>query len=192
MKNTDICPICEEGYLQVHIGSNVVEYKNNTKELQLHYSECDSCASEITTAVQSRTNKRFMTEFKKQVDGLLTGKELKEIRLGLGLRQADAAEIFGGGPVAFAKYEADDVAQSVAMDKLLRLSVAVPEAFAYLTKSIVYKTEKRIVTDEIVWAKLDVTYLNLSKKQKRVPNLKLISSNNICKGETYGQRMATG
>jgi HTH-type transcriptional regulator/antitoxin MqsA len=42
--------------------------------------------------------------------------------------------LFGGDPVAFSKYEADDVTQSDAMDKLLRVVSFVPAVFAYLTE----------------------------------------------------------
>lgn len=52
----------------------------------------------------------------------------------LGLIQVDTTSLFGGGPVAFSKYEADDVTQSDAMDKLLRVVSFVPAAFAYLTE----------------------------------------------------------
>ncbi|MEI6858507.1 MAG: type II toxin-antitoxin system MqsA family antitoxin [Shewanella sp.] len=144
MKNISICPICEEGNLEAKIGINEVEYKNHTKNLPMHFSECECCGSEQASPVELRTNKRLMTEFKKQVDGLLTGKELKEIRLELSLTQADAARIFGGGPVAFSKYEADDVAQSEAMDKLLRTAHALPEAYAYLTHNSTQLTWKML------------------------------------------------
>jgi HTH-type transcriptional regulator/antitoxin MqsA len=75
-----------------------------------------------------------MQEFKKEVDGLLTGKEIKELRSRFRITQAQAAKIFGGGPVAFSKYEADDVSQSEPMDKLLRVALSVPGAFAWLSK----------------------------------------------------------
>jgi HTH-type transcriptional regulator/antitoxin MqsA len=65
---------------------------------------------------------------------VLTGKEVRALRQKLGLIQADAASLFGGGPVAFSKYEADDVTQSDAMDKLLRVVSFVPAVFAYLTE----------------------------------------------------------
>ena len=103
MKNTSVCSICEEGELHAHVGCNPVEYKNIHKELPMHYSECDCCGSEITLPEQSRTNKRLMIAFKKEVDGLLTGSQLKDLRNTLGLTQAEAARIFGGGPVAFSK-----------------------------------------------------------------------------------------
>jgi HTH-type transcriptional regulator/antitoxin MqsA len=133
MKNISVCPICEEGNLEAKTGTNEVEYKAQHSNISMHFSECDCCGSEQASPAELRTNKRLMNEFKKQVDGLLTGTELKGIRLSLGLTQADAAKIFGGGPVAFSKYEADDVAQSEAMDKLLRVAQAVPEAYAHLT-----------------------------------------------------------
>jgi putative zinc finger/helix-turn-helix YgiT family protein len=53
--------------------------------------------------------------------GLLTGTQLRAMREDLGLTQKEASELFGGGPVAFSKYENEDVAQSVAMDRLIRL-----------------------------------------------------------------------
>ena len=77
---------------------------------------------------QARDNKRRMVAFKKSVDGLLTGAEVRALRERLGLKQSDAARVFGGGVVAFSKYENDDVTQSEAMDKLMRLADRVPQA----------------------------------------------------------------
>ncbi|MFT4928139.1 MAG: HTH-type transcriptional regulator/antitoxin MqsA [Phenylobacterium sp.] len=136
MSAEHLCPICEAGQLSTHTEQNTVEYKGETTALTSHYSLCDGCGAQQSDALQLRTNKRLMAEFKKQVDGLLTGKEVRAIRQQLSLTQADAASLFGGGPVAFSKYEADDVAQSDAMDKLLRVASAVPAAFAYLTEQL--------------------------------------------------------
>jgi HTH-type transcriptional regulator/antitoxin MqsA len=193
MKNISMCSICEEGNFQTHIGSNIVEYKDHKKELDMHYSECDCCGSETATPAQLRTNKRLMTEFKKQIDGLLTGQELKKLRLELGLTQADAANIFGGGPVAFSKYEADDVAQSEAMDKLLRVAQAVPEAYSFLTNKS-YANEdvnSEKVNKQCCWEILsqDAITLSLPKSQ---PLLRVISSTNLGQGEDYGQLQAVG
>lgn len=192
MKNNSICPVCEEGTLRVLVETNSVEYKSQKKDLALHYSECDCCGSDITTAEQSRKNKQLMTEFKKQVDGLLTGKELKKIRIELGLTQAEAAKTFGGGPVAFSKYEADDVAQSEAMDKLLRVSQAVPDAFSYLRNGICIKAifEQVQAGYENTWVKLDIVNLGQQKKPKNVQKPRVVSTNNNYKNEAYGQPMA--
>jgi HTH-type transcriptional regulator/antitoxin MqsA len=193
MKNTSVCSICEEGNLQAHVDSNVVEYKSHKKELPLHYSECDCCGSEVSLPAQSRTNKRLMNEFKKQVDGLLTGTELKEIRLALGLTQADAAKIFGGGPVAFSKYEADDVAQSEAMDKLLRVAQAVPEAYAHLThnSSFMEDVEHVVPSKQWNWEK-SVQNLIVTKSSKPHPSLRLISSKTFGQSKEYGHLQVVG
>jgi len=116
------------------MGGNTVDYKGHCTDLELHFSVCDACGSEQSNAMQLRTNKRAMVAFKKLVDGLLTGTEVRAIRGRLGINQAEAARIFGGGPVAFSKYEHDDVAQSEAMDKLLRLAVELPAAFTRLDR----------------------------------------------------------
>lgn len=126
------CPICGEGHLSEMTGSNPVEYGGRTSELPLLYSVCDVCGSEQAGAAQTRANKRAMIAFRKQVDGLLTGAEVRRLRERLGLSQTQAAQVFGGGPVAFSKYENDDVAQSDAMDRLLRVAAEVPGAFTCL------------------------------------------------------------
>ena len=131
-KQVETCPICGEGHLEAHVDKNVVEYKGQTAELDAHYSVCSECGSEQANAAQTRTNKRAINSYKKQVDGLLTGSEIRALREYWGITQSDATAIFGGGPVAFSKYESDDVAQSEAMDKLLRLAKEVPQAFAHL------------------------------------------------------------
>lgn len=128
------CMICGEGELEPRLGKNRVEYEGVARDLDLHYSVCTSCGSEQGDATQMRENKRAMTRFRKEVDGLLTGSEVRAARETLGISQAEATKIFGGGPVAFSKYEADDITQSEGMDKLLRAALAVPDAFAYLKR----------------------------------------------------------
>ena len=53
-------------------------------------------------------------------------KEIRSIRLRLGLTQADAGDLLGGGPSGFAKYERGDVSPSAALTNLLRLVEADP------------------------------------------------------------------
>lgn len=126
------CPICGQGHLVEATEFNMVEYGGRTTSLPMLYSVCDVCGSDQSDAAQTRANKRAMIAFRKQVAGLLTGAEVRALRERLGLNQTQAARIFGGGPVAFSKYENDDVAQSEAMDRLLRVAGEVPGALACL------------------------------------------------------------
>jgi len=133
-KQEEICPICGAGHLDHQVEKNRVEYNGQTILLDSHYSICNSCGSEQASPIQTRNNKRAMISFKKQVDGLLTGAELKALRQHMSINQAEAATIFGGGPVAFSKYESDDVMQSEAMDKLLRVAAKFPEVLSSLAQ----------------------------------------------------------
>lgn len=127
-----LCPICEAGPLVPETAENEVTYKGHTRTLPLLMSVCQACGSEQASGQQVRDNKRAMLAFRKEVDGLLTGAELRALRERLGITQTQAAQLFGGGPVAFSKYENDDVAQSEAMDRLVRLAAAVPAALQWL------------------------------------------------------------
>lgn len=132
MSKSDVCPICGEGSLTPHVERITAEHRGVSREIESHYSVCDHCGSEQAGPRELRANKRAMIAFKKEVDGLLTGAQVRALRERLGISQTEAARIFGGGPVAFSKYESDDVSQSDAMDRLLRLADELPEAFAIL------------------------------------------------------------
>ncbi len=121
MKNKELCPICGEGHVTHVLDQEPATYKGQTKMLPLSHLQCDMCTSDFAGLEESRANKRAMLAFRKEVDGLLTGAEVKALRERYKINQTQAARLFGGGPVAFSKYENDDVVQSEAMDKLLRL-----------------------------------------------------------------------
>lgn len=128
----DLCEICGEGTLREVVGQEEVSVSGIVRQAPCFFSVCESCGSEQAGAEQVRRNKRAVIRLKKEIAGLLSGDEVREVRRRLGLSQRAAAKIFGGGPIAFAKYEADDVIQSEAMDKLLRLASEVPAARGWL------------------------------------------------------------
>ena len=53
------------------------KYKGVTEFTPLLFSVCSACGSEQADAEQVRVNKRTMIAFKKKVDGLLSGSEVK-------------------------------------------------------------------------------------------------------------------
>ncbi len=130
-----VCPICEMGTLKTKVEKELHTYKHTSAELDLCYSECDVCFSQTATSHQLRQNKRAMIKFQKEVDGLLSSIEVKRIRLLLGLSIKDAGAIFGGGPVAFSKYENDDLMQSIPMDSALRLARSNPSGIRDLANA---------------------------------------------------------
>ncbi|MDD2846399.1 MAG: type II toxin-antitoxin system MqsA family antitoxin [Rhodoferax sp.] len=129
MDERAVCSICAEGHVTPHVRELETEYKGTKAKLPVHYQLCDTCSSDYVGAAESKLNKRVVMAFRKQLDGLLTGEEITALRKHYKMTQGQAARMFGGGPVAFSKYENDDVAQSEAMDTLLRLVRRSTDAF---------------------------------------------------------------
>lgn len=121
MNDKTLCPLCGEGHITPRTESLQTEYHGQQGTVTLRYAECDACGSEITGDADGRANKRAVMAFRKSVDGLLAGAEIRALREKLGITQEQASRLFGGGPKAFSKYEADDVAHSEAMNTLLCL-----------------------------------------------------------------------
>ena len=141
MENKALCAICGEGHVTAQTRAVETEYKGTKALLPMHYQLCDTCTSDYAGMAESKLNKRIVMAFRKQVDGLLTGDEITALRKQYRLTQGQAAKLFGGGPVAFSKYENDDVAQSEAMDTLLRLVRRSPAAFWALVEEKGLQTE---------------------------------------------------
>lgn len=129
MSTNELCSVCGEGQVTNHIDQFETEYKGTKGLVSMHYKCCDACGSDFASADDSRLNKRAVLAFRKSVDGLLSGAEICALRSRYGINQKQAARLFGGGPVAFSKYENDDVAHSESMDKLLRLVLKNEQIF---------------------------------------------------------------
>lgn len=174
--NSQTCPICEMGQLTLHTEKVTVEHLGQHGQIESQYAVCDCCGSEQAGTAEARFNKRAMIAFKKQVQGLLTGNELQVLRKRWGLKQADAAKVFGGGPVAFSKYESDDVMQSDAMDKLLCLAAEVPVALDKLMANAV--VERNTQTS---WQNLEVVDFPSIARKTRV-----VTSHELDREACYG------
>jgi len=155
MNDKTLCPICGAGHVTDHVEQAEAEYKEHKGQVPSRYQLCDACGSDFAGAAEMRANKRAVMAFRKQVDGLLSGAEIAALRECYKLNQKQAARLFGGGPVAFSKYENDDVAHSEAMDKLLRLVLRSEESFWALVEQEGMTAELRPVKQvaQIVFAR---------------------------------------
>jgi len=105
---------------------------------------CNSCRHSFQTKAQiesnfDRTRNAYAVarDERRARDGLLSSAEIVQIREHLGLRQREAAALFGGGSNAFNKYESGEVLQSVPMDRLLRLASGVGMYSVKLLQAVV-------------------------------------------------------
>lgn len=159
METKEQCPICGEGHVTSHVQQIEHEYKGHKAMLASHYQECDTCLSEFAGAREGKMTKRGVMAFRKSVDGLLTGDEIRALRDKYTLTQGQASKLFGGGPVAFSKYENDDVAHSEAMDTLLRLVRRSEAAFWELVdeKGLSAELAPAVTAEKVVESKTTVT-----------------------------------
>ena len=150
MNTDELCSICGEGRVMNHVDQLESEYRGKTALVPMHYKTCNVCGSDFAGGDESRLNKRAILAFRKSVDGLLTGSEICALRERYEINQKQASRLFGGGPVAFSKYENDDVAHSESMDKLLRLVLKSEHAFwslaeqAGMTAELAPKVPKQV------------------------------------------------
>ena len=127
------CPMCGNGILSKQETAKQFEYKGKIKTIANYVTnKCDSCNEEIVENESLSNAGKELTEFKREVDGLLTAKQIKKIRQEIGLTQEEMAKYLGGGAKGFARYESGSICQSRAMDNLLRILQKFPSMITYL------------------------------------------------------------
>jgi HTH-type transcriptional regulator / antitoxin MqsA len=130
------CPICGAGKLKKKIGTETFEYKGKTLVIPNYITYvCPACGEAIVDSATLRESGKKLKDFQREVDGLLTGEQIKAIRVRLGLTQEQLADIVGGGLKSLARYESGQVCQSKGMDNLLRILDAYPHTLKVIQKS---------------------------------------------------------
>lgn len=133
MTNALECPICESNRLTAETYSTTLSLDGEQIEVGgLERYRCADCGADPVFHDQNRRNSARVSDARRINRGLLTGKEIAAVRAKLGLTQAQASEVFGGGPHAFSKYERGEVIQSSAMDRLLKICSTLPDAYELL------------------------------------------------------------
>ena len=95
-----ICPVCEQGTLTVGRYSDEVEYDGQKLMVNdLERTQCNQCGADPVLTEQIRRNQVRICDAKRRASGYLTGEEIRAVRERLSLSQAEAALLFGGGPM---------------------------------------------------------------------------------------------
>ena len=120
------CTACGNGTLKRDSRYVEYKYKNRTINVLQPGEYCSSCDESFLTSADMAATRKEIHDLHAIEDHYLQSDEVRHIRESLSLTQADAAEIFGGGPNAFSRYENGITLQSKATDKLLRLLALYP------------------------------------------------------------------
>ena len=126
------CLVCRSEDIESLTAVETLLYKGNDLQVPLEYSVCNGCGREFVPKPQILRGEIAVRNAKKKVDGLLSSEEISMARAKLSISQEQASKVFGGGKNAFSKYERGEVAQSVAMDKLIRVCLKHHHVFQEL------------------------------------------------------------
>ena len=160
MTNTPDCFMCKTpNPWETKEANETYHYKGQEFSLKdIEYSVCRECGFDVVLPQQIRRNEARIRDEHRRIDGLLTGPEIRAIRKRLHLSQIQASELMGGGANAFSKYERGEVTQSVAMNQLLLVLAAVPDALDVL----VDRKNSRSVTKEQILSEVSIQVSDVS------------------------------
>jgi HTH-type transcriptional regulator/antitoxin MqsA len=123
------CPICD-GADVVHATRDVpYTYKNEVTTIpEVTGDFCDACGEYLLDPKESKRVSKIMVAHNKEVNARAVNPSfIVQVREKLDLDQQEAAEIFGGGPNAFSRYENGRTKPGLALIKLLKLLDKHPE-----------------------------------------------------------------
>jgi HTH-type transcriptional regulator/antitoxin MqsA len=113
-----------------------LSYKGESITFDMPGWYSDSSDESTHTGADMRVSDRMLNRLKARTEGLLEPEEIRRIRKKLGLTQADAGQIIGGGPRAFQKYETGDLLPSRAISSALVLLDHDPGALTVLKRRL--------------------------------------------------------
>lgn len=127
-------PVCPETGAPMHRDTRPITltYKGDTVTFDMPGWYCDTCAESVHIGADMKISDRMLNRLKARHEGLLAPEDIRRIRRKLGLSQAAAGAVIGGGPRAFQKYEAGDLLPSRAIGSALLLLDHDPAALRVL------------------------------------------------------------
>lgn len=121
MEHVVTCPVCAQGQLVSKESTTSLSFDSRTFSVPHKFHQCDFCMVEMALPSDTRMNARATIKAKKEAKGRVPGSTYREVRAAASFTQAVAGKVIGGGPVAFSKYENDEIEASDAMDNLVWL-----------------------------------------------------------------------
>lgn len=124
-----ICPVC--GVSELRRVRGPVDAGTGSRSTMVtpsfEYERCDACGESLIPADRIDELTAAAIEVERSDDGLLSGAEIRESRLSLGLTQDGMERLLGVGAGTVGRWERGSHAQSRTADTLLRLLASHPE-----------------------------------------------------------------
>ncbi len=133
---SETCPVCGEGVWRP-MRDGVHRFRFGRKEHAvegMHYAICDKCESRGFLPDQQSANRSAIAKYQQSLPGYIAPSDVLAVREKYGLTQEQAAKVFGGGILAFSKWETGKVTPSEPTAKLIRLALRDERAMAQLAE----------------------------------------------------------
>jgi HTH-type transcriptional regulator/antitoxin MqsA len=129
-------PVCPETGAPMQRGTRplTLTYRGESLTVDMPGWYCDQSTDGIHVGDDMKVSDRALNRLKARAEGLPEPEEIRRIRKKLGLTQAEAGTLIGGGPRAFQKYESGDLLPSRAISSALALLDHDPKALAVLER----------------------------------------------------------
>jgi len=129
-------PICPKTGEPMHrdVRPMTLTYKGESITFDMPGWYCDASDESSHTGQDMKVSDQMLNRLKARAEGFLEPEEIRRIRKKLGLTQADAGQLIGGGPRAFQKYETGDLLPSRAISSALALLDHDPKALSVLKR----------------------------------------------------------
>lgn len=121
------CSACGASPLEPRVEAYRVEHDGKAMEIQDSRMVCPGCGVVAYVGEQISRHERAVADAIRTMHGLLTARELEQIRTKYRLRQTDMEQILSTGPKTWTRWERGKVPQSKAADKLIRLIAEDPD-----------------------------------------------------------------
>ena len=116
-----ICVTCENPTSESRTSNRRVDVGTYSIDVDDEYEHCDECGEDFHTGKQSKRFDRLVIAARRKHENLLSGSDIRRIRLSVGLSQADLESAVGIGPKTVVRWETDLGVQNKTVDDVLRL-----------------------------------------------------------------------
>lgn len=131
---SDPCPHCGvTGHVKRVTGDQVIRVRKDEFSVPSNFFKCDSCGESFVAASEEDPLAAAYVMYR-QKHGLVTPEQLKQWRLGLGLKQAELAALLGWSTATVSRYE-NGALQDEAHDRAIKAAMT-PEGLMALVEAV--------------------------------------------------------
>lgn len=143
----------------------ILSHNGTTAEISDDQTFCNACGTISYVGEQIGVHERAVAARIREIEGLLSAEELRNIRLKYGFRQTDMEAMLSIGPKTWTRWERGKIPQNKAADTLIRIlgddpdvaqrlmhracieNAAADEVFSAIDRAVKQRAEARLVSE---------------------------------------------